>query len=583
LVIGFLLQSSVSFSQEKTIDKAWNDYSVSPSTSKKILTTQLKHSQKRKSKKNEAKCLSYLGVISDIEGDSKKAIELLLQAIRIQEKNNFEADLSFSYNNLGIAHFYQNNYKTALFYYKKSLAIDEKRKDKKGAVGTLVNIGLIYTYQKKSSSAKTNYNKALKIYQEFNDSAGISTVYNNLAKIEFEHKNYQSAIDLYKKTEIILPSSATIEVVFTTYYGMANSSIQLKKYPEAIAFAEKSIELAKRQNAKERLQYGYEILAEALEKNGNHSEAYQTLQKYTQLRDQIVNESNSASIAEMQEKYDSEKKDKKLLKTKALQLQKDNEISSFEIKLTIAGAFLLLFVAITIFLGYRSSSNKKNADLLKQRNLLVQENLKQKELMIGEIHHRVKNNLQLISSIIDLHARTLENSKEKEVLNDSRKRVESISLVHQKLYQNDEIYSVDLKDYFEELGRAILLPISNTSHPNSSSLKFEVICSTELLVHLDSAIPLGLIVSELITNSMKYAFTDQTSPEIIIRLDKNHKELHLSYSDNGNNFSTDRWENSTSFGKKMIQSLLRQLKGEAIFTEERGMKAELKCINIIWN
>ena len=580
LLLLFLLIIAVpALCQKDPIEAAWKNYHTNPESSKKYLRRELELSRKNNDFRSEGKCLSYLGVIQDIEGKSKEAIGLLLQAIRIQEKHQFREDLSFSYNNLGVAHFYQNNYGIALKYYQKSYQIDSLLSNQSGAAGTLVNIGLILTYQNKSEQAKRNYLLALDSYKALKDSNGICSVFSNLGKISFEKEAYQTAIDYYQKSIKYVPEKAGIEVAFTPYYGLANAHIQLKRYSEAIQFAHIAIEMAKKVQAKERLQYGYEILAEAEGKAGNFQAAYESMQKYTEIRDAIVNQENGDAIAEMEVKFQNEQRDKELLEAKSKRLEDEKNLAVFKLTLTISLSVILVLIITIALFAQRNKGNKQKSELLKLRNEAIQENLQQKEMMIGEIHHRVKNNLQLISSIIDLHARTLEEGKERNVLLDSRKRVESIAIVHQKLYQNDEIFSIELNEYFRDLGNTILNHFDTTS--NQISLLVKSLDS--LNVHIDSAIPIGLILSELITNSLKYAFEKVEYPLISIELMRNRQSLILIYKDNGKSFDPTSWENGTSFGKRMIGSLLRQLKAEASFTEQDGgFTAQINCSNIIW-
>lgn len=579
LLLVFLLLTLTALSQKDPIEKAWKDYHSNPIGSKQKLNRELVLSRQHKDIRKEAKCLSYLGAIHDIEGDSKKAIELLLQAIRIQERKNFQEDLSFSYNNLGVAHFYQDNYDIALNYYQKSYHIDSLLNNQSGAAGTLVNIGLILTYQNKSEQAQKNYLLALESYKALKDSNGICSVYSNLGKIYFEKKAYQKAIEYYQKCIANLPKNAGIEVSFTPYYGLANSHIQLKRYPEAIQFAHIAIQMAEKVQAKERLQYGYEILAEAEGKAQNFESAYEFMRKYTQIRDAIVNQENGDAIAEMEAKFQDEQRDKELLEAKSKRLEDEKNLAVFKFTLTISLSIILVLIITIALFWQRNKANKQKSELLKLRNDAIQENLQQKEMMIGEIHHRVKNNLQLISSIIDLHARTLGEGKERNILLDSRKRVESIAIVHQKLYQSDEIFSIELTEYFNDLGYTMLHHFPTASNPTSLLVK----SLDSMHVHIDTAIPLGLILSELITNSLKYAFEKVEYPLISIELVRNRRSLLLIYKDNGQSFDPVTWETGTSFGKRMIGSLLRQLKADASFSEQDGgFTAQLNCSNIIW-
>lgn len=571
-----------SFSQTLTIDEAWDIKEQNPEKALHELNLSLKVFTEKKNNKMKAKTLSYIGVIEDIQGNSDKAIDHLLKAIKIQEKHKYLKDLSFSYNNLGIAHFYQFNYETALIYYKKSLEIDKKRNDLKGEAGTLINIGLIYTYIDSIPNAINNYNEAFKVYTELNDSLGLASTLNNLAKIEMGNNNVKTSINYYIQSLSYLKTNNSVEAKFTPLYGLANAYITLKEPSKAIPYAKQSVELARGANARERLQYGYEILSEAYAKSGNHQLAYINLRKYADLRDSLINEDRNSSIAEMQTKYETEKKDKRIIEVelknqqeKSLRIQQEKETLESQKKFNYVLTFLFVSLLILLVIIYAYRIKQKNNKLLIERNEAIQENLTQKETMIGEIHHRVKNNLQLITSILDLQARSLQDEEAIKAINDSQNRVQTMAIIHQKLYQQDNIYGISMKEYIANISEAIV----NSSLDQTKTIDFDYNIEN-IYLHIDSSIPIGLILTEIITNSIKYAFPDLTRGIISISLSESDNILKLIVKDNGVGIeNATKSTNSTSFGLKMIKSLARQLKAEWNIKNEQGTEFEFNITN----
>lgn len=571
-----------SIAQNLTIEEAWTLKDENPTKSIKELKLSLQKYRASGNEELEAKTLSYIGVIEDIQGNSVKAIDHLLKAIKIQERNDFLQDLSFSYNNLGIAHFYQFNYTTALVYYKKSLAIDKKRNDLKGEAGTLINIGLIYTYIDSIPKAEKNYKEALKVYTKLEDSIGLASTLNNLAKIEIGNNNVRKAIEYYHASLAYLKTSSLIEAKFTPYYGLANAYLALKKPNEAIVFANEAVELAKSSNARERLQYGYEILAEAHKKSGNNELAYKNLKSYADLRDSLINEDRTNQIADMQTKYESEKKDKRIIevelknqqeKSKRILQEKETLEKQKTLNYVLFSLFSLIIILVIISYAYRIK--QRNNNLLLERNQAIEDNLTQKETMIGEIHHRVKNNLQLISSILDLQARSLDNEEAKKAIHDSQNRVLTMAIIHQKLYQQDDIYGISMLEYISNISEAIIDSTTETTN----SIKFNYAISP-IQLHIDTSIPIGLIITEIITNAVKYAFPNAQSGEIFISLRENLNVLELIVRDNGVGMeNAAESKNSTSFGLKMIKSLAHQLKAEWAVESENGTEFQFNIKN----
>lgn len=284
----------------------------------------------------------------------------------------------------------------------------------------------------------------------------------------------------------------------------------------------------------------------------------------------------------MQTKYESEKKDKRIIEIelknqqeKSLRIEKEKEALESQKKLNylLISLFSSLLILIIIFYAYRIK--QRNNKLLTERNDAIQENLAQKETMIGEIHHRVKNNLQLITSILDLQARSLEDEEAIKAINDSQNRVQTMAIIHQKLYQQDNIYGISMKEYIVSISEAIV----NSALDQSKEIDFKFNID-DIYLHIDSSIPVGLILTEIITNSIKYAFPEITNGIISISLFEKDETLRLEIGDNGIGMgNANSSKNSTSFGLKMIKSLARQLKAEWNIRNENGTKFEFIITN----
>lgn len=170
-----------------------------------------------------------------------------------------------------------------------------------------------------------------------------------------------------------------------------------------------------------------------------------------------------------------------------------------------------------------------------------------------EVHHRVKNNLQLISSILSLEESETKEEQTKKILKTTKDRIQSISLIHTKLYQDTKIREVELKVYMEDLMNQLLSLSSNVELDlNIDPVKLE----------LDQMIPLGLILNELVTNSLKYAFPIQQEARIELKIKEEEENLQVLYKDNGGGVDLDQMKKSNSIGMIIVEDLIYQLKGE---------------------
>ena len=202
----------------------------------------------------------------------------------------------------------------------------------------------------------------------------------------------------------------------------------------------------------------------------------------------------------------------------------------------------------------------------------ITEALEEKVVLLKEIHHRVKNNLQIISSLLNLQIRNIEDQDAREVFRDSQNRVRSMALIHEKLYRSADLARVDFGEYIQSL--AAFLVRSYRTQSSLVSLKAQV---GDVLLSINDAVPCGLIVNELITNSLKYAFCDGRQGEVYVRLYANGAErITLVVGDNGVGFPEEvDFRHTDSLGLQLVNSLVRQLDGDIALSRESGTAFEI--------
>lgn len=197
----------------------------------------------------------------------------------------------------------------------------------------------------------------------------------------------------------------------------------------------------------------------------------------------------------------------------------------------------------------------------------IKRSLKEKEVLLQEVHHRVKNNLQIISSILNLQTRSISDKKVLELIKETRYRIMSMSFIHDLLYQTKDFTNIDFSRYLENITSNIM----NTYTLNKNiTLNLAI---ESILLNLDSAIPCGLIVNELITNAFKYAFPAGKEGEISIELKRNNNRVTLSVADNGVGIDKQvDYKTTESLGFQLINSLVTQIEGELHYENNNGTK-----------
>ncbi len=252
-------------------------------------------------------------------------------------------------------------------------------------------------------------------------------------------------------------------------------------------------------------------------------------------------------------------------------LTDQNRYRMFMFNLPFSASSIGIFIYMTI--SNNTRQNRLYEQRIKERNeaaQTIQKALAEKEILLAEIHHRVKNNLAIISSLLNLRENTIENIEAKNVLNDSKNRVKSMALIHDRLYKNDSLTNIDFKSYIEDLTREI-----SYSYPTISSLVTIESTISNIQLNVNNAIPCGLILNELLTNCYKHAFNGRGSGIIWISFDSDGLNYTLRVKDNGVGIKDD-YTQSDSLGMVVVQSLSDQLKGKHSFTVNNGTSFELQ-------
>jgi two-component sensor histidine kinase len=207
----------------------------------------------------------------------------------------------------------------------------------------------------------------------------------------------------------------------------------------------------------------------------------------------------------------------------------------------------------------------------KQAEERIQKLLNEKELIIKEVHHRIKNNMNTVFSLLRIEADSQDNPKTKGILQDSAGRVESMMVLYDKLYRSENISSLALKDYLPDLIKKII-----SIFPQRLSVRIET--------HIDDIIldekilsPLGIIINELITNTMKYAFEGRTDGIITVIVQKTDSSVSVIFQDNGIGLpEAISLDNSTGFGMKLVRMLVEQIDGSVTIDREHGTRFSIR-------
>ena len=497
---------------------------------------------------NMAKAYDIINYLYNVQGNTVDATKVAYDYLKLSKKLGDKAVIG------NAAYLLASNYQTlgnnaeALKYFKQSLQLAIERGDKIDQIDGRRAIGKIYLSDNKFDEAESYYSPALILAKEIGDVQILANMYvcmghyyRAIGNYSEALKNYLSSESAYQSISHKLDLARLYSDIGSVYTSLQNYNAAKKYFIDAKALyvgLDSKLSMADYYNGKEKLDSA----------TGNWQSAYQHYKDYITIRDSSFNKETLQKLVGSQMLFENEKKQAIL---KAEQEKKDLVVQE-ELKRqrNIRNSAFVILAAMLIFsiVAYRQR-NKIAKEKKKSDQLLLD-----KELLLREIHHRVKNNLEVVSSLLALQSAQIDDAQTKDAMQESQNRVQSIGIVHQKLYQGTNLGGIEMKDYFINLSESILDSFG-------AEKRVTIECAMEQLdVDIDTAVPLGLIVNELLTNTLKYAFPQGQPGKVEIKLHKQKDGmLQLEVSDNG--VGKSGITHGTGFGGQLVALLTQQLGG----------------------
>jgi len=515
-----------------------------------------------------------LAIVQKNLGNSEPALKYALIAESFALDANDQSMLLYHINNLiaGTCH-YLNDNKRALLYYQKALEVAKMHKDAHYIPLASINLATLKTGTKKFDEAVVALKSVEREYPLKDPYTTIRFYYVYLTSY-VEMKQFDKAAFYYQKMREFLETAPPDFPLRDLMYQ------SVVTYLQATGQAEKTYVLLdefkqfshKRNNFRMAdIEMMYYLTDSAL---GNYKSAIVHLKRNKVISDSIFSLENRKQLSALQIKFETLKKDKSIK-----QLEQRDRLHETQIKSDAVKVYILIgsIVILAIFSGLlynrsrlKQRSNKKleiKQQKINKQNELLKKLVSEKEWLLKEIHHRVKNNLQIVISLLNTQSAYLENEDALLAIQNSQHRMHAMSLIHQKLYQSDNLASIDMSWYIHQL-----VAYLKDSFDSGSKITYQL--ETER-VDLDvaQAVPLGLILNEAISNAIKYAFPNEKKGHINIALKNIKNDLFkLTISDNGIGLPKDfNLENSQSLGMSLMSGLSQQVDGDFQYENNNGL------------
>ncbi len=499
--------------------------------------------------------LRALGSLARRKGEYPKALNYYLEALDIFKELEGTTNIARIHNSIGILYVNMGEKSNSAKHFMETYRIYEELGNKYSMADALSNLCVttddLALQRRYMRECNELYNELGLGIKEARNAFNLGNNYNKDNDIDSALHYFVHALKLYEKNN--KKPVPQLRLNIGHIYAQKGEKAKAKKYIESeLSNISKISEVYERHNT-------MGLISRTMAKLEDYKSAYNYRVEQKTLNDSIFKLEKSQALADAETKYEVKEKDLQIVN-----LEKETAVNELKLfrRNVFGGSMTAGLLLLGLFFYKLKDKNKK----IETQNRIIKQALEDKDTLLKEIHHRVKNNLQMISSLLNIQSRTVSDTAAKEAMLVGRNRVHSMSLIHQKLYDKKNLTGILASEYLPTLASDICKTYK-TSVGN-----IELITDIqELTLDVDTIIPIGLIVNELVTNCLKYAFPNDADGKISIALREVDNKLVLTVSDNGIGMKDDLVEERiNNFGHLLIGAFKNKLGADIAISGKAG-------------
>ncbi len=479
-----------------------------------------------------------LGLCEDQLARYADAVTYYMNASVLFEKLKADDYLNYTYNSLALCFVSLGKYETAIVYNKKALLLRQKEKNNVLIAQSLNNIGFVFLKRNEPDSAIIYLSHSMALYQNERDS---SLLVSPLQNIGGAWKGKRG----FKKAKSYVLRSLSIAHIYGMQEEIAHGNLSLGEiylatgeYPQAEITIDRAEAAAQRLKLNELVLAAYNIKAELYKQRRDYKKALFYTDKRNNLKDSLFTTAQNKIIYELEIKYEASQRTRDIA---LLRLQNNYNTKIVRqqrilIIVLIVSAVLLVLLFIITYNNFRLK-NRANQRI---------------QTLMQELHHRVKNNLQILAGMFTLQVAHLQDEQVRSAVRENESRLNSMNLVHHKLYLDNMTTKIEMEAYLTQL-------LHHVKNSFGAAAIRVLIIADPVMIEADKAVAIGLLVNELATNAFKYAFIDgQGEIHLTLRAVAKSK-IQLVFSDNGRGKPDMLGQDGLSFGLKLVNLMVQQL------------------------
>lgn len=515
-------------------------------------------------KSDHAETLNNLAVQFKSMGDHTKSIEYNYEALDLFLVLGDSIGIASVLNSLSLIHRDQDDISRALEYANEALAINRLIKNKVGESLCLNTLAGLNKVTGDTTQALVYYEKSLSIRKELNDRAGQAAILNNIGVIYKNWKVYDVAINHFNQSLIISSENGHLMGQAYAKSNLGEVYYEQGNYHQALKYGKEALAISQQVNSGEIIKRSTGLLTKVYKKLEQWEKAFEMQELYMLTQESILNEESIRIAQQTAVRYNYEKETalKKKEEEQSNAVKKERDLLTTVLYYSLAGfIFLLLVIIFIITLRLKT---------VRLKNIIIEKQNDERKLLLQEVHHRVKNNFQIVSSLLRLQSYTVNDDSVSKTFNEAITRINAMAIVHDIIYRQEEFSNISTELYLNKLVEGLERTVIDRN------IHFHVVAD-ETPLKIETLIHIGIIINELVINTIKYAFPKNFDKSAIsIDLSGDEERYCLIYKDNGVGMNPELKKDS--FGMELIETIIEQLDGAIEITNETNWNTVIRIM-----
>jgi two-component system, sensor histidine kinase PdtaS len=523
------------------------------------LDTAIVLAKKMDDKKSLGRYYNNKGVIERAMGKALLAMDSYNEALEYAESVGDSTTLLNIYGNVGGIYMYRKENVKANLYMDKILGLVDKEKDWLTYTKTLNNKAILLGREQKFQEKLTFLKEALALTNKSEYPDEYSNLLHNMGDAYYKLGNSQAANEMYRSALELNRETGNTYQEIMNHLNLGELQLSQNKFDEAINSGIKAMQLAEEAEYFDDKGLAHLLLSNGYKGQGDLKQALYHLEAHIKSQQEVAEQMYSNEIAQLQEIFDVTRKEQEILNLRQNEALQTAALSKKNTQLIMGGIVMAMLFVLLILSLHLIRVKSETALAMEKKNIRI-------ETLIRELHHRVKNNLQIVKSLLSLQFNRTIDPETKQAIKEGLNRLEAMAMVHNNLYLDAEVSGLNMEDYLVVLTKSLAASYGFPSETIQHNIDLK-----NPVFDLDKAVPVGLIVNELVSNAFKYAYESKDLARLLVEIKEKDNKFFFRIKDNGKGIPDGISPSQTqTFGFKLVSLLIEQLHSNLEFIVHEG-------------